>query len=114
MTTLTTSGGLVPSQVPSIAYITGLMSWSNSVFDDLTALAAQDTNGTFETIEVSGNAGIGGDLLVTGSAILTGAAFTFGATGTITIDADTTDHTAGNLLAFDIGVNSASVNAYLY
>lgn len=37
--------------------------------------------------------------------------FTSGAAGVITIDADTTDHTAGNVVAIDLGVNSASVNA---
>ena len=37
--------------------------------------------------------------------------FTSAAGGVITIDADTTDHTAGNVVAIDLGVNSASVNA---
>jgi hypothetical protein len=76
---------------------------------DITMPAAYQGTDTASAIKVTG-AGAQID-------VLTGAATIYGinevlAAGTVGvfIDADTTDHTAGNIIDVDLGVNSASVN----
>lgn len=67
--------------------------------------SALKTNTINETTAASG-------VTIDGALVKDGmATFTSAADGVITIDADTTDHTAGNVVAIDLGVNSASVNA---